>query len=225
MTDAELTKRPGAEPIAAVLADRVRELRERRGLSQADLAARMAEHGTPWKRATVVNLEKRGTASRGSSGVGRDALTLQEWLHLALVLEVPPISLLADPCRGTAVPIAEGLDVNPWEALLWLAGLAGRLDDRPESATYRIEADLIWASYVIFVTSENFRPGPRPGQIGPRVESPEGRDRRHRYDLEAIKGYLQVIQDAGLTLPPLPSHVLKRAAEMGVELPGQDEGG
>lgn len=240
MTDSEQARRPGAEPIAAVLADRVRELREGRGLSQADLAARMAELGTPWKRATVVNLEKRGTTSRGSSGVGRDAVTLQEWLHLALVLNVPPPWLLADPRVDAPVPIAEGVDLGAWEALLWLIG-SSTVDDgiasHPQSSR---PLDLIWHGRIVAEAAgvigrtpvwmiDKWREYPAGMQLrvaGVSGDDPEGQHRAvddlHREQLETIREALTRIIDLGARPPQVGEKVLHRAAELDVKLPGQD---
>lgn len=95
----EPVERATAEQITAVIADRVRELREQKGWTQAKLAEEMAEAGmTRWKRATVVNLEKRGRASRAQGGsAGRDAVTVQELITLAYVLDVNPNALLLHP--------------------------------------------------------------------------------------------------------------------------------
>jgi transcriptional regulator with XRE-family HTH domain len=68
----------------ATVAKRVREVRERRGLTAAQLAERLAEQGVPWERSTVAKLENGK----------RQNLTLTEWLALAVVLNVAPVHLL-----------------------------------------------------------------------------------------------------------------------------------
>ena len=200
-------------------------------MSQADLAERMAELGTPWKRATVVNLEKRGTASRGT-GVGRDAVTLQEWLHLAEALNAPPPLLLADPRRTEPVPVAEGVEVSAWEALMWLTGSGtigrGIGSDRRSSAAL----DLIWHGRVVAEAAgaiEATRPLDvyRPGtQVRGDALSRDGLgtlDDLHREHLETIAAALEhIVEELGAPAPQLGPTVLKRAAELGVELPGQE---
>jgi len=200
-------------------------------MSQADLAERMAELGTPWKRATVVNLEKRGTASRGT-GVGRDAVTLQEWLHLAEALNAPPPLLLADPRRTEPVPVAEGVEVSAWEALMWLTGSGtigrGIASDRRSS----VAMDLIWHGRVVAEAAgaiEATRPLDvyRPGtQVRGDALSRDGLgtlDDLHRGHLETIAAALEhIVEELGAPAPQLGPTVLKRAAELGVELPGQD---
>lgn len=68
----------------ATIAKRVREVRERRGLTAAQLAERLAEQGVPWERSTVAKLENGK----------RQNLTLTEWLALSVVLNVAPVHLL-----------------------------------------------------------------------------------------------------------------------------------
>lgn len=84
------------ELVTALIAEQVRRLRITRGWTQARLAAAMTERGVPWKRATVVHLEKRAAGSRGDGG-GRDAVTVQELLALASVLDVHPMYLVGQP--------------------------------------------------------------------------------------------------------------------------------
>lgn len=76
------------------------------------LATAMNGQGIPWNRTTVAKLETGR----------RESITVQELLALARVLEVPPVWLLVDAKAGTPVPIAEGVEVDPWAALLWLTG-------------------------------------------------------------------------------------------------------
>jgi hypothetical protein len=116
--------RESAEPITATVAANVRKWRERAGMSQAGLAAAMTALGVPWKRATVVNLEKRGAGSRGDAATGRDALTVGELLALASALDVPPVLLLADPRTDTVVSVGPGREMPPKAALGWLIGAA-----------------------------------------------------------------------------------------------------
>ena len=72
------------DPIAAIVAGRVRELRDRRGWSGTELAERMAEAGMPqFDRGILANFE---------SG-RRRSISVDEVLVLALVLDVAPVHL------------------------------------------------------------------------------------------------------------------------------------
>jgi transcriptional regulator with XRE-family HTH domain len=88
-------RRPTAEPSTAIIADRVRQLRKSRGLSQTDLAEALNRAGVPWTRTIVVNLETHASESRGNAA-GRDAVTVGELLALASVLKVHPAALVPE---------------------------------------------------------------------------------------------------------------------------------
>lgn len=217
--------RPTAEPITAVVANRVRALRERAGLSQADLAEAMAARGIPWKRGTVVNLEKRGSQSRRTTArtaVGRDAVTLQELLVLALVLGVPPVLLIADPRTADPVPVADGMTLDAWPALLWLTGEAALTPrhehpTRPEAADFAVH----WHD-----VAHTMRQISKFEDIRKQLGVAEGME--DYYD-NGVTNYLKVLADAlnKLTergvevLPQMPADVREAAQRLGVELPGQ----
>lgn len=101
-------------PIQTVVR-RMAALRDKR-MTGEQLAAAMREHGIPWKRDVVANLE----------GGRRNRLDVDELLALALVFGVPPISLLVDPTSETTT-VTTGSDGHPpvevptAQALMWLA--------------------------------------------------------------------------------------------------------
>jgi len=78
-------KRVRITPPTAAVAGRVRDLRQRRGWSAAELAARCADNGLDgFNRSVLANIE---------SG-RRSYVTVTEWLTLAYVLDVAPVHLL-----------------------------------------------------------------------------------------------------------------------------------
>lgn len=85
------------EPIRPhrVIAERVREVRRTRGLTAAQLGEKMAEAGVGWDRNTVASLENGR----------RSAVSVEELLCLAYVLDVAPVHL--------GVP----LDADGWYAV------------------------------------------------------------------------------------------------------------
>lgn len=208
-----------------MIADRVRDLRRRAGLSQDDLAERMSDLGLPWKRTTVVNLETRATGSRGQ-GAGRDTVTAGELLALARVLDVPPVWLLADPAGDLDVPITRDLSADPWSALLWMVGKAplgeetGSWSDaaRPLDEVCRVVqvldqlrqlANLRHLSTVITFDDETtLAEQDEPDMLA-----------RERQLLGALVRPLERLVKWGYRVPPLPDDLSARAVELGVELP------
>jgi transcriptional regulator with XRE-family HTH domain len=200
--------RPSAEPITAVIAERVRDLRDKAGLSQEELAEKMRALGPKWKRSTVVNLETRASGSRGK-GAGRDAVTVQELLALAIALDVPPVLLLADPRSTEEVPVADGITLGVWEALLWLVGT----DSITPGRTSTEAAWLINAGFTVVEALTELD----------RVDRDQAlTDRRHANALQRMRLPLaRIIKEQAAPLP-LNGAVYQRAAELGVHLPGQE---
>jgi transcriptional regulator with XRE-family HTH domain len=86
-----------------LIAERVKELRQRRGLTAKQLADRCKELGAPDLTASVIaNIE---SGRPDSTGRRRRELSVEEHLALSLALEVPPALLL--------LPINDELEVTP----------------------------------------------------------------------------------------------------------------
>lgn len=219
-------ERETAEPITAVVATRVRELRARAGLSQAALAERMSQLGRPWTRLTVVNLEKRGGTTRGS-GPGRDVVTAGELLALAKALDVPLVWLLVDAKAGTPVPIAEGVEVDPWTALLWLTGTQPL--DEPGGDAWASAYSALRPLVTLARLLESYRLIQRVvagdvvvGSDSDPVEAGRDWEAAEASTLQSIANQLGQFHALQLPVPPVPADLRKRAAELGIELPGQE---
>lgn len=216
------------EPITERIASRVRALREAAGWTQADLASALNEYGLPWRRATVVNLEKRAGAGRGGVG-GRESVTVSELLALAAVLDVPPVMLLADPRSSDPVPLTDDPEgqMDPWVALLWIIGVGSSGAYQPPAGAqsgrqldnYKRDAWLVSAGIDL---AEAVGVLERRERGMNEQDERDRNDRRHREALESMRTPLIRMHAAGAAAPPLPDHVLRRAAELDVELPGPD---
>ena len=183
--------------------------------------------GLPWKRATVVNLETRAPGSRGK-GPGRDALTVQELLALALALDVPPITLLADPHHVREVAISNDVVLNVWDALGWITGAKALDASQPQPAAFANSSALLDQLLVLSLALDELARAPRksgvrtddgrltrnPDEVRAHVEKDE------RRALEKVRGVLERIAWWGdVAAPDVPEFVYRRAAELGVELP------
>lgn len=105
----------GARPVE-VVARRVREVRERRGLSGAKLAERLRAVGLGWDRNVVANLENGRRAS----------VDVAELLALAYVLDVAPIHLLVPIDDKTAAyQVTENLMAEVDQVRAWVRGFQG----------------------------------------------------------------------------------------------------
>jgi transcriptional regulator with XRE-family HTH domain len=217
--------RPSAEAITAVIADRVRVLRDKAGLSQADLAGEMEKLGVPWKRATVVNLETRAAGSRGK-GAGRDVVTAQELLALARVFDVPLIWLLADPKSGDTVPLTKDEAVDPWTALMWMAGEQPLHD---ESGSWRDAVQPLghvrMIRQILDQLAEDHRRRPLLDQLVDEAGTPlfpaDLSKEKARY--RALGQALEQLRSRGYRLPPVPNDLAERARELDVALPAAED--
>jgi transcriptional regulator with XRE-family HTH domain len=171
----------------------------------------MTAHGVPWSRVSVEKLEN---GRRGS-------ITLQELLALALVLNVAPITLIADPRHDADVPVAKDLTVSPWDALMWLAG-SGTIN-RSESSGDKLGRDawLIQAGWAMVEAVEELGSVDRRIlQLDDEDERRERDDDRHRQALRLLNTAAGRVTAQGAPLPDfLPlDQIRRRAAELDVDL-------
>jgi transcriptional regulator with XRE-family HTH domain len=111
-----------------VIAVRIKELRQRRGLSVAKLATRCEELGMPkLNRDVITNIEVVGR---------RQDVGVTELLVLALALDVPPALLLVPLDGRTDLQITPDVGMSSWRALFWLAG-ENEPTDRDERQRWR----------------------------------------------------------------------------------------
>jgi transcriptional regulator with XRE-family HTH domain len=127
-----------------VVAKRVREVRKKRGLTAAQLAEQMTRVGVPWKRGVVAKLE---------SGL-REAVSVEELLALASVLDVAPVHLL--------VPLDD--DAQPYAATPTQVEAAGFVRDWIRGDWYLDGTDV--RDFFSELPDHEFHPPDRPGGRG-----------------------------------------------------------
>jgi transcriptional regulator with XRE-family HTH domain len=196
---------PDGVSITAVIADRVRRLRETARLSGAGLAAEMVKLGVPWNRTTVAKLETGR----------RESITVQELLALALALDVPPVALLVDLTGATPARVAAGVELDPADALLWMIGALNQTGVGPTGASWNQAAGLLEAL-------QRLNRALRIHEWNSRAVTDNA-----ALTLEANKSTIIAIAEAveditrlGMSAPTLPASVLRQAEEFNVALPG-----
>ena len=98
----------------------MRLVRQRRGWTARDLAARCASLGAPQITHTVItNLE---TGRPGPDGRRRRDVTVDELLIFAAALDVPPLYLLTPLTGDCVIAVTQSLLMDGLEASRWLAG-------------------------------------------------------------------------------------------------------
>jgi transcriptional regulator with XRE-family HTH domain len=195
-----------------VIAGRVKVLRKQARLSGPALASAMKERGFAWNRTTVAKLETGH----------RESISVQEWLALALVLDVPPVWLLIDPSGRTPTPVAEGVELDPWSALMWMIGR--QVIGQPAGTNWKSEEfDLLSQVQRLWERLADLGGNLhrlKTGKLDERLR--EMIEKLIREDLDQARECLQRIADAKAAVPQLPAEVVKCAVEQGIDLPGQE---
>jgi transcriptional regulator with XRE-family HTH domain len=204
LTDMEY---PAETATTAAVAARVKQLRKNARLSGAALAERMAELGFRWNQSTVAKLE----AGR------RRAITVDELKALAVVLDIPLVWLMADPKSETPVPIARGIEVDPWTALLWMIG-----EDRLPNIPWRLDgewSEAVTALRIVRQVANDLANYHLNAMISMEDDV---RDTQHQHILIGLRSHLDQLLAKQYPLPPLPDDVRRRARELRVSLPPED---
>jgi transcriptional regulator with XRE-family HTH domain len=134
-----------ARPVSDVVAERIREVRQHRGLSQRALAGIIESYGDALDAPTISRIEKR---SRG--------VTLDDLLVIAAALNVSPVALLI-PRHSFLVAIGRRtLTANVLEA--WARGY------RPPSFSEEAEEDdAVWERRINEFMAESISPAEAVG--------------------------------------------------------------
>lgn len=183
-----------------VIAVRVRELRKRRNLTAARLAEEMTKAGVKWDRTIVTNLENGR----------RSAVSVEEALALAYVLDVAPVHLL--------VP----LESDGWYAVT--PGGYSTRNDRVRAwirGTYALEGHTDLRSYFSEVPADEFDREAELRYVARRVgertlmRGPDGVVQR----MNPVTGQWETVDE------PWPESSLSADVDraLGIEPPGEDE--
>ncbi|QDY78141.1 helix-turn-helix domain-containing protein [Streptomyces qinzhouensis] len=191
----------------ARVAEQLRRARKAAGLTVAAASAACADQGLPIPATTITNLE---TGRRTS-------VDLAEFLVLATVYGVPPITLMFPLDAEAAVEVLPGQEVPTWDALAWFTGET-RLDHPVPEGSPREVLDLFRAHSDAATTAltsarmakERRRKAALATDASRRdalletvasYEELAGEDRR---ELHAFRDRMR---ERGLTPPPLPAEV------------------
>jgi transcriptional regulator with XRE-family HTH domain len=197
-----------AKPRTAIetIAERVREVRQKRGWSVRKLAEECAANGiTSLTQASITNIERGLSSAEGKRG-GR-TVTADELLALAYILGVRPLDLMV-PHDAESMQIVPGVDIHPYVAATWISGneLAAReiwgtlmpQDELPEPTHY-------WAYHYfdsnyrrLTESRERIRKARVTGDADAQDENVYG------WALVNMASILGLADHSGITLPPIP---------------------
>lgn len=202
-----------------MVARRVRQLRDRYGMSAARLAEEMTRAGVPWQREIVANLENGR----------RDRLDVGELLALAVVLNVPPLALLVPP-EAETVPVTPEVHAHPADVLLWLLAEKPLFRESGSWSFEQVPAQLVrrWSDAVLQV--RNARATLRVldlraarGRRPVSAEERAGSELRLRDGLQELRRVRIEMRGVGMTIQP-PDDVVDEAIAAGLPLDDPDDG-
>jgi transcriptional regulator with XRE-family HTH domain len=99
-------RRPKNQTADQVVADQVRRLRERRGITQQELADKLG-----WPQSTIARLE-----------LGNRSISVSDLLALCWALDVAPVYMLDGSFQTGDIPIRAGLRVPTERVRWWIRG-------------------------------------------------------------------------------------------------------
>ncbi|QDO51639.1 helix-turn-helix transcriptional regulator [Streptomyces sp. RLB3-5] len=134
-----MTKADWSPSFTVRVAEQIRRARKAAGLTVAEAADACAALGLAVPKTTITNLE---TGRRSS-------IDLAEFLVLAEVCKVPPISLLFPLGAEASVAVLPDREVSTWEAVAWFTGETSLDKPAPEGSprdvldTFRAHSDAV----------------------------------------------------------------------------------
>jgi transcriptional regulator with XRE-family HTH domain len=186
----------------------MRDARKAARLTMADVARACADRGaSDLSEQSIKNLES-----------GRKAtLALSDFLVLADVLGVPPISLLFPLGSTETVEILPGREVPTWDAFAWFTGEApieGPADDgsaREVLDTYRHHNDLVMgAKFTRSLAKERRHAAKATTDATLRASllaRAEGYEEHASEDIQELRDFRLRMRERGLVPPPLPEEL------------------
>ncbi|KOV09198.1 helix-turn-helix domain-containing protein [Streptomyces sp. CH8.1] len=134
-----MTNTDWSPSFTARVAEQMRRARKAAGLTVSEAAEACASLGLAVPKTTITNLE---TGRRSS-------IDLAEFLVLAAVYQVPPVSLLFPLGTDASVAVLPGREVPTWEAVSWFTGESPLEKPAPEGSardvldTYRAHSEAV----------------------------------------------------------------------------------
>ena len=207
--------RKSALPTEEELEARAPSRRNRPGLTQDELASRLAKIGHPLGRVAIANIEAAGRAESTNKNRTRGSnITLVDVLTLAIALDVPPVLLYVPLGDDEEVLVGE-YAFHPHVMLEWARGEAPPAP-LPDNVASRVPA---WhRNAAPIATFDDLRRlQNRAHDAEARVRSAEDSTAaREEFDrrLRDLDLYLRGLARAGTSTPAMPDEWVVRMAEL-----------
>ncbi len=183
----------------------MREARKAAGLTMPAVADGCAERGLPEiTEQTIKNLE---------SG-RRTSITLTDFLVLADVLGVPPVTLIFPLANTATVEVLPGRAVSTWDALAWFTGETPLPESAPPGSarsvldTFREHGDLVAAARASAALATDRRRAanttPDPERRAALLDLAAGYEEYADADRKELASFRTRMRERGLVPPALP---------------------
>jgi len=194
--------------LTARVARQMRSARQDAGLTVAEAADACAGLGLPVPKTTITNLE---TGRRSS-------VDLAEFLVLAEVYAVPPISLLFPLGEEASVSVLPGRNVPTWEAVAWFTGETPQVPPPPEGSarevldTFRAHNDAVLTALASSrLAKERRRKASTtldPQRRESLLKTAESYEQVAFDDCRELRNFRDRMRERGLALPALPDDLI-----------------
>lgn len=191
--------------LTARVAEQLRRARKAAGLTVAETADACAARGLAVPKTTITNLE---TGRRGS-------VDLAEFLVLADVLGVPPITLLFPLDATPTVDVLPGQPASTWDGLAWFTGETASPEAAPKGSprelldVFRAHSDAVAAAAVSTSMAKDRRRKASttldPVRRADLLETAAGYEQLAFDDCRALRSYREGMRERGLVPPALPA--------------------
>lgn len=186
----------------------MREARKAAGLTMVEVAQGCADRGlTEFTEHSMKNLESGRKAS----------ITVADFVVLADVLGVPPVTLLFPLGASAIVEVLPGQEVSAWDALAWFTGETP-LDEPAAEGTardvldrFRHHGDLVGAATSSYALARERRRTASTTLDRARratlLQRAEGYEEHAFEDCQELRGFRGRMRERGLVPPPLPDEL------------------
>ncbi|WP_149829045.1 helix-turn-helix domain-containing protein [Streptomyces tailanensis] len=187
------------------VAEQIRRHRKAAGLTVAETADACTARGLPVPKTTITNLE---TGRRSS-------VDLAEFLVLADVLGVPPITLLFPLDTAPTVDVLPGQPVSTWNGLAWFTGETASTEAAPKGSPrelldlFRAHGDAVAAARASTSLAKERRRMANttldPARRTELLDAATGYEQFAFDDCRALGAFRDSMRERGLVPPELPA--------------------
>ncbi|MEU3098481.1 helix-turn-helix transcriptional regulator [Streptomyces sp. NPDC006967] len=192
----------------ARIAQEMREARKAAGLTMGEVAQGCADRGlTEITEQSVKNLESGRKAS----------MTIADFVVLADVLSVPPVTLLFPLGSSATVEVLPGREVSTWDALAWFTGETPMDQPAPEGTArdvldvFRSHGDLVAAAAVSTALAKERRRAASTTLDRARratlLQRAEGYEEHAFEDCQELRAFRARMRARSLVPPALPDEL------------------